>query len=225
MSLPSSTISRSSASFSAREPSTQWMRSGRVSAAIPTPTRSARSSRPPAPRADRRTSVTTAAWRVHESGVRVKIRQEPWGVAPHRSTLRSVFFLYFLPSGTRLPSGLAVKSCDSFAILKECPLHRWSCPRSAIASAISASRTGSPSTNSASRSASPGQPAEPHRERQTRAQLLCCRRSRPRPASRSPTCCRRPPNRHAALEVGSSARSAARCSASSASRPSRSPRA
>ena len=45
MSLPSSTCSRSSASFSARDPSTQWMRSGWVSAAISS-TQAKSSSRP-----------------------------------------------------------------------------------------------------------------------------------------------------------------------------------
>ena len=47
MSLPSATCSRSSASFSAREPSTQWIRSGCVSAAISST--HAKSSSSPAP--------------------------------------------------------------------------------------------------------------------------------------------------------------------------------
>ena len=94
------------------------------------------------------------------------------------------------------------RSCDSFAIIKECPPPRSNSRRSATASAISASRTASPSTSSASASASPA---------------ASCRSSRTASASRSCRCCRRsppatgveladllaaePPNRRAALEI------------------------
>ena len=65
------------------------------------------------------------------------------------------------------------------------------------------------------------QPAEPHRERQARAQALAAAGDRDaRPASRSPTCCR--PSRPTGARrsrSSSSARSRARSSASSASPP------
>ena len=172
MSLPSSTISRSSASFSAREPSTQWMRSGRVSAAISSTHATSAAIPAPCTVGSSPNARDVSGRAGPESAVRVKMSASAMGVAPPRSTVRSVFFLYFRPVRMPLPAASRRQELRFFRYHQGMPptaagaVHaRPPHPPSARLARAHPRRTGRAGRRRR-------QPAEPHRERQARAEAV-----------------------------------------------------
>ncbi len=184
MILPSSTISRRSASFSARDPSTQWMRSGWVSAAIsstqatsalmPSPSTAGR--RPNSAMADAGRGAVRGAGRVKMSAraMVTPLRSGQIGVLPPLcEAIRGVI-------GSSSTQEIAILSLASRNAAHVARTVHARPPHPPPAGLAAASRSTSSASGSASRAASSASSRTASASRSSR----CCRRSRPRPASR-----------------------------------------
>ena len=173
MSLPSSTISRSSASFSAREPSTQWTRSGCVSAAISS-THATSAAMPVAlhRRDARRTSAKQPGARAPESAGRVKMSASAMGSLLLDRWSDPCSSSTFAPFARTLPAHVARQELRFFRYHQGMP--PTALELSTLGHRIRHQRVSHGLTldELGERVGRRRQPAEPHRERQARAEAV-----------------------------------------------------